>query len=99
MVANLDTGDAGADFRHHPRSLVSCDQWHFGRPVAADLVDIAVADGAGGQLYHHFATFGRVDLNIFDHQWLIKGATDGCFHGSFLSPSLLPLPFKSRRVV
>jgi hypothetical protein len=48
-------------------------------------VDVAVADGAGGQPYPDLTGLGRIELDFLDDQRLSELATNGSFQREILS--------------
>ena len=68
--------------KHHACSLVAVDDGHTAAPVAAQVVDVAVADCACRNLDLDFTNLRRLQRNIFNHQRCAKFIADSGFHSS-----------------
>ena len=81
MVAALQPGDAGPDGLDDAGRLMTIDRRQVAAPRTLDVVDVAVADGAGRELDLDLARAGVGDLDLLDLQGLAELAADGGFHG------------------
>src|SRR5579859_3175548 len=54
-------------------------------PFPTDQMHIAMADRCGGQANFHFAWLGRLNIDLFNDQWLTKLVANSGLHGKLLS--------------
>jgi hypothetical protein len=67
VITHLYGRHSRANFFNNTGSLVAGYQRQRGRPIAADLVNIAVADGACRDAHFYLTGLGWVNINIFNH--------------------------------
>ena len=79
-VTDGHVADSVAGLRHRSGRLVAVHRRQRPAPRAVGVVDVAVADRAGGHLYPHLGRPDGVEAQILDHQRFAEGATHGCSH-------------------
>ena len=89
MVTRDDVGHPGADRLDDAGGLVAIDRGQRSAPAALHVGDVAVADGAGGDLDRDLANLRRVEPRLLDRQRRPELAADRNLHDD-LSPSADP---------
>ena len=80
VVALGDTLHAGADLDDDPRRLVPEHRRQRASPGALEVVEVALADRAGGEPDPQLAASGRCELHVLDHERFAERAADGGSH-------------------
>src|SRR5262245_325122 len=85
VVAHLRESDIWANLLDHPSRLMARHHWEIAAPLAANQVNIAVADRGSGQADFDLTLPRRIDLHFFDHQRLTKCVADSSLHTKLLT--------------
>ena len=80
MVAGPDVVDPRPDLAHHAGGLVAVDGGQLTAPAAVGEDDVAVADGAGGEVDRDLAGTRRIERDLFDDQRFPERPTDRSLH-------------------
>ena len=70
----------GADLDDDARRLVAVHRRQRAAPGALEVVDVALADRAGGEPDPHLAAIGCCELHLLDHERFAERAADGGSH-------------------
>ena len=81
VIALLDRGDARADLGHDAGALVPQYDRQRHAHVAGHDVQVAVTGAVGRHFDLDLPGFGRVDVQILDHEGRIRLVQDRGFHG------------------
>ncbi len=80
VVAHEDSLHAGADLDDDPRRLVPEHRRQRASPRALEVVEVALADRAGGEPDPHLTAIGSCEPNVLDHERFAERAADGGSH-------------------
>ena len=75
-----DSLHARADLDDDPRRLVPEHRRQRASPGALEVVEVALADRAGGEPDPHLTAIGSCEPNILDHERFAERAADGGSH-------------------